>query len=274
MIEFMDASTGLKKYTGTAITASQHWPSWCKTNAATVLHTPESGLNSLADHAGIIFNQLSLITQQTLSLETKKKLAELLDTLRQDYQQLDYSQDISLAAHYIVCATVDDILRCAGSHEGQFLQKFHNSRLEQEKFYSILEHIHTQSDKYIDLLELMYLCLRFGYKGQYRHTPFGLQQWAFITDNVYRAIAQARGQHSYFLSADSLSLYNTSSLTPASSHSDKMKKQQQFYIVTLSIFITLMIVIGFIFQQTYNKTSEVLTTHHSMSDLAKQEVTL
>ncbi len=264
----MDASTGLKKYNNTAMAIPHHWPSWCRNISLSVLHSPQSGLNGLVDLAAVIFNHMPLMSQEPLALETKKKLIELVETLQQQYQQLDYSQDIALAAHYVVCATLDDILRSSGSHEGQFLQKFHNSRLEQEKFYSILDHAQSQPDKYIDLLELMYLCLRFGYKGQYRNTPFGLQQWSFITDTLYRTITQTRGQHSHRLSS---SLTLIQAITPTKKIT--RKKRHHFYIITSTACIALIVATGFIFQQTYETTRDALITHEFISPSPDKEIT-
>lgn len=228
-------------------------------------HTPNSGLNELVDHAAAIFSYTHLLTQNSLSSDIKKSIYELLETLQQHYQKLDYSQDIILAAHYIVCATLDDIIRCIGGNDGQYLQNFHNSRIEQEKFYSILEHISPQADKYLDLLELIYLCLRFGYKGQYRNTPFGLQQWSLISDTTYRIITQSRGQHSHTLSPTLLAPSPPEPIITRSTPATRSKKRKKFYFITASVFIVLAIATGLLFRQTYNTTRELLITHDFIS---------
>jgi type IV/VI secretion system ImpK/VasF family protein len=271
--EFMDLSVEPKKYTDLTTSSQRGLSHWHKV-AVSVRHSPDSGLNPLADQAASIFGHIHLMAHGPLSSETKRNITEHLEILQTHYQKLDYSPDISLAAHYIVCATLDDILRCIGSSDGQFLQKFHNSRIEQEKFYSILEHISPQADKYIDLLELMYLCLRFGYKGQYRNTPFGLQQWSFITDNVYRVIAQTRGQHSHTLSPSLFPLPSTdTSVSPGTISAGVTKKRRKFYTITLLAFAFLAIITGFIFRQTYDTTREALMTHEFVTSQQDQEAT-
>lgn len=267
----MTLSTELKTNAEAAIFAQNNLANWCKI-ASSVRHSPESGVNTLVDSSAAVFGYIHELTQNPLTSEVKKSILEHLEVLQKHYQQLGYSQDISLAAHYTLCATLDDILRCVGN-DGQFLQSFHNSRLEQEKFYSILEHIRPQSDKYIDLLELMYLCLRFGYKGQYRSTPFGLQQWSFLADNTYRLITETRGQHSHVLSPN-LSSFSLSKMLPPSTRaaSNATQKHRRFYVLTLVVFIVLAAVSGLVFRQTYNATREGLLADNVATSHQQQEV--
>lgn len=256
----MNSTTELTVTAETLVLPQNSLARWYKATSST-RHSSESGLNALVDCSAATFEYIHLLTQSTLSQEAKKNIEEYLDSLQKHYQHLGYSQDISLAAHYAVCATLDDMLRCLGS-DGQFLQNFHNSRLEQEKFYSILDHISAKADKYIDLLELMYLCLRFGYKGQYRNTPFGLQQWSLLTDNTYHLITHIRGQRSQVLSPG-LSIASHPKAPPLQSPptaSTTTKNQHRFYVIVLLIFIFFAVGAGFIFRQAYNTTRNVLST--------------
>ncbi|MES2204439.1 MAG: type IVB secretion system protein IcmH/DotU [Pseudomonadota bacterium] len=260
----MNPSTELKVTAETLVFPQNNLARWYKATTST-RHSPESGLNTLVDCSAAAFEHIHLLTQSPLSNESRKNIEEYLESLQKHYQQLGYSQDISLAAHYAVCATLDDMLRCIGS-DGQFLQNFHNSRLEQEKFYSILEHISPKAEKYIDLLELMYLCLRFGYKGQYRNTPFGLQQWSLLTDNTYHLITHIRGQRSHVLSPG-LSVATLPRALPLSSEIRPLttnKKQHRFYLSVLVAFIFFAILTGFVFRETYNTTREALSNAPSI----------
>lgn len=242
---------------------------WYKATLST-RHTPNSGLNNLADSSTAAFEYIYLLAKSPISNELRKNIEESLEALQKHYQQLGYSQDISLAAHYAVCATFDDMMRCAGN-EGRFLQTFHSSQLEQEKFYSILEHISAKTDQYIDLLELMYLCLRFGYKGQYRNTPFGLQQWSLLTNNTYHLITQVRGQRSHTLSPGLKS--HTPQKSPPVSASVTPKKQHSFYFQVILLFIILAISIGFVFRETYKTTRQAFNTHSVITPHQESEIT-
>ncbi|MCD8524811.1 MAG: type IVB secretion system protein IcmH/DotU [Gammaproteobacteria bacterium] len=200
------------------------------------------------------FFYLHHLIQSPLHADTKKNIADYLETLQKRYQGLDYSSDMTLAAHYIVCATVDDILRCMAHHDIQYLQKFHQSQLEQEKFYIILERIGKQPEKYIDLLELIYLCMRFGYKGQHRHSPFGLQQWSLVADNTYHIINATRGNHRHYLSTQN-------SLSEPVEYTEKITKKysrRQFYTITLLIFFILLLFTGILFHETFTLTRDTL----------------
>lgn len=257
----MNSATELDVTAKTSVFPQNNLARWYKATSS-ARHAPEAGLNTLVDCSATAFEHIYLLTQSPLTHESKKTIEEYLESLQKHYQHLGYSHDISLAAHYVVCATLDDMLRCTGN-DGQFLQNFHNSRLDQEKFYSILDHISPQADKYIDLLELMYLCLRFGYKGQYRNTPFGLQQWSLLTDNTYRLITDVRGQRGHHLSP-SLSpvatpLSKALPLTTQRTSPIAAKKQHHFYLIAILLFIFFAVAAGFVFRETYNATRDVLT---------------
>lgn len=107
----MDASTELKKHIIPPLTTAQSLSHWQKM-AISTCHAPQSGLNQLVDHTAALFFYLHHLIQSPLHADTKKNIADYLETLQKRYQGLDYSSDMTLAAHYIVCATVDDILRC------------------------------------------------------------------------------------------------------------------------------------------------------------------
>jgi len=250
---FMDASTELKKYIMPQLTTAQSLSHWQKM-AISTCHVSQSGLNQLVDHTAPLFFYLHHLIQTPSHSEIKKNIADYLEALQKRYQTLDYSSDMTLAAHYIVCATVDDILRCMANHEVQFLQKFHQSRLEQEKFYIILDRVGKQPEKYIDLLELIYLCMRFGYKGQHRHSPFGLQQWSLVADNTYHLINTTRGKHHHYLSTKSSCFEHVES-------TEKIKKKcsrHQFYTLTLLGFLMLLFCTGILFHETFTMTRDTL----------------
>lgn len=237
-----------------------HW----RNLAPVACHSSAAGVNALVDSAAAIFEHMQALMHHSTTDEIRQTLTQCLESLQKQYQQLDYSQDISLTAHYLICATLDDIMRhntkplfhssAIMTEPAQFLQSFHQGRLEQEKFYSILEHITTQPEKYIDLLELMYLCLRFGYKGRYRNTPFGLQQWTLLTDNLYHVITETRGEHSDLLSLPIPSCKNNVAILPPA------KKRLRFYLAIFSGLALFIIATSFIFKEAYDATYSALDT--------------
>ena len=53
---------------------------------------------------------------------------------------------------------------------------------------------------YIELMEFMYLCLTLGFKGSYRHTEFGNNQFEQICNALYKRIRAHHGDVSRTLS--------------------------------------------------------------------------
>ncbi len=58
----------------------------------------------------------------------------------------------------------------------------------------ILERLSQDPEVHIDLLELIYLCLRFGYLGQYRQIPEGKDIVNHITQKLFDCIRHQRGE--------------------------------------------------------------------------------
>jgi type VI secretion system protein ImpK len=70
-----------------------------------------------------------------------------------------------------------------------------------EKFFEILERLRGNPGRYIDLIELVYLCLALGYEGKYRHDPSGQGQLGQLQRDLYRLIREQRQLHDEGLSA-------------------------------------------------------------------------
>lgn len=238
-------------------------------------HSSEAGVNTLVDASAAIFESIETLVRHPNSQELYSVLTQQLERLRQHYQRLEYPQDISLTAHYVLCATLDDIMRhhkqplthhstVLLAEPAQFLPNFHRSHVEQDKFYSILEHIRRQPLKYIDLLELVYLCLRFGYKGQYSNTPYGLQQWWLLTEQTYQLIIEMRGQPSSTLSAPVL--YGKKNFAPSPSS----KKSQRFYVYTVGGLFALMLIASLVFKEAYDATDRALQASQDSTSFSRE----
>lgn len=80
------------------------------------------------------------------------------------------------------------------------LSSFHNETYGGEKFFLLLEKLSRNPAKYLDLLELMYLCLSLGFEGKYRVLSRGLVELDAIRDSLYRQIRSLRGDEQASLS--------------------------------------------------------------------------
>ncbi|WP_181441972.1 type IVB secretion system protein IcmH/DotU [Swingsia samuiensis] len=102
-------------------------------------------------------------------------------------------------AHYIVCASLDDVVQCTpwGSHgpwaDLSLTSAYHRDVRGGERFFGILKKLLESPNAYIDVIELMYLCMSLGMQGQYRLMPRGPAEFERIREETYATIVRVRG---------------------------------------------------------------------------------
>ncbi|HKR36475.1 MAG TPA: type IVB secretion system protein IcmH/DotU [Steroidobacteraceae bacterium] len=104
----------------------------------------------------------------------------------------------ALVARYLLCTFFDSAVLntpwgAQSDWSGQsLLVMFHKEKSGGEKFFQILERISAQPARYIDLIELQYVCLALGYEGMYRIDERGKSRLAELQHNLHRIIRDAR----------------------------------------------------------------------------------
>lgn len=175
-------------------------------------HSAKSGLNPLVDAASYLFSVLGKLK----SIQNYKQLNKLQQELIQEINNFQETikahganPEYAIVCRYIMCATIDDIVGntswgASVWDEFSLLKAFNQDHRHQDKFFSILERALRDPSLYIDLMELMYLCLSMGYKGRYRETEHSQYQLEQITNNLYKHIRAHRGSFSKTLSPQPL----------------------------------------------------------------------
>jgi type VI secretion system protein ImpK len=113
----------------------------------------------------------------------------------------------ALVARYLLCTFFDSAVLntpwgAQSDWSGQpLLVTFHKEKTGGEKFFQILERISAQASRYIDLIELQYVCLALGYEGMYRIQDRGQLRLAELQHNLFRIIRDTRGLREEELSA-------------------------------------------------------------------------
>lgn len=174
-----------------------------------ITHHPKAGLNPLVDAAAYLFSIMGKLKQ----IKSYRNLDKLHNELTQEIHVFQdaikaqgYSSEYLLVSRYALCATLDDIIiHSPWGSQGQWnsyslLSALNQEPIQQDRFFILLDRICKEPALYIDVMELMYLCLSFGYKGSYRSTEFSLSQLEQITNALYRRIRTQRGDFSKALS--------------------------------------------------------------------------
>ena len=110
------------------------------------------------------------------------------------------TDDIIITSRYIMCSFVDEMILTTPwggmSHWStqSLLSFFHKEALGGAKFFEILKRNEQQSARYIDILELSYVCLSLGFLGKYRLRASGPSEISSLQENLYQHIRQVR-QH-------------------------------------------------------------------------------
>lgn len=174
-----------------------------------VAHDAKAGLNPIVDAAGYLFSILGQLKQTNtnrLLSKLQNELIQEINTFQEAIKTLGYNLEFIIVCRYIMCALFDDIISdtswgCGGQWEAySLLAAFNQDARHQDKFYTIMERAVKEPVQYIDLMELMYICLSMGYKGQYRATEHNQFQLEQITNNLYKHIRAYRGNFSKTLS--------------------------------------------------------------------------
>jgi type VI secretion system protein ImpK len=97
-------------------------------------------------------------------------------------------------ARYVICTFLDSAIfqtpwggqNVWGSRS--LLLTFHNEAHGGEKFFTILERMRQDPARYLNLLELQYICLALGFQGKYRLEPNSRAVVQMLQDDLYRLI--------------------------------------------------------------------------------------
>jgi type VI secretion system protein ImpK len=164
---------------------------------------PGPGINPVVDAAATL---LALATRlrrarqpQNVAALRERVIAEL-KLFEQKIRALSLPTNLVRAAHYAVCATIDDIVLNSpwGSQSlwstQSLLSSFHTDVAGGDRFFDVLASLQSDPAKNIAVLELLFVCLSLGFEGRYRVHPRGASELARVQDNLYHIIRQYRGE--------------------------------------------------------------------------------
>jgi type VI secretion system protein ImpK len=168
-----------------------------------------SGLNPLLAAANRLLN---VLPQLRSSVQHPNPTA-LRDSLAQGIRQFEAQARAAgvptekiVAARYALCTLIDETATStplgasgAWAHQG-LLALFHGEVGGGEKFFQLLARLAENPQANIDLLELLYVCLEFGFEGRYRVTEGGQRQLEAIRQRLLMIIRKQRGEYERDLS--------------------------------------------------------------------------
>jgi type IV/VI secretion system ImpK/VasF family protein len=164
------------------------------------LYTSYHGINPLITAAHPL---LSIIDRLQLSRNIKadgnfyNNLQYELKVFQNRAINANYDEETVFIAHYLLSASINEKIHDQKSFNtfNKLMppQKEHNETTENspdEQFFVILDTIIDKPDHYLDLLELIYLCLSLGFEGKYKNKAH--QKLKAIMENLYQTITSRR----------------------------------------------------------------------------------
>jgi type VI secretion system protein ImpK len=160
------------------------------------------GLNPLVRAATPLLLMTAQAREATASVDVPGLRRQALDEIHQFEEQAraaGVSAEMVRAARYVLCAAVDEaVLSTPWGNQSEWAQHpllvaLHREAWGGEKFFDMLDRTAKDPAKFIDLMELQYLALAFGFAGKYQVQERGQDKLLEIQQNVYRRIREHRG---------------------------------------------------------------------------------
>src|SRR5215203_5608516 len=167
------------------------------------------GLNPLVQAASPLLLLIGTLRGTTASMDAAALRRHALEEIRRFEEQAHGSgirNEIVLAARYALCAGLDEaVLSTPWGSQSEWAQHpllvaLHREAWGGEKFFEMLDRISSDPASYIDLMELQYLNLAFGFAGKYQMMDRGHEHLADLQQGLYRRIRSERGHASEDLS--------------------------------------------------------------------------
>lgn len=133
--------------------------------------------------------------------DLRRTAVEAITRYERDLASARISPERARAAHYIVCATVDDVVLSkpwgvrAGWARSGLVSTFHMDVTGGDRVFDLLDHFHQSPGANKDLLLLIYLSLSLAFEGRTRISDRGTLELGRIRDGLYKTLL---GQYGVF----------------------------------------------------------------------------
>jgi len=160
------------------------------------------GLNPLVRAATPLLLLAAQLRESLSPMDVPGLRRHALEEIRRFEEQARSSRvpnEVVLSARYVLCAALDEaVLSTPWGNQSEWAQHpllvaLHREAWGGEKFFDMLERISQDPTRYIDLMELQYLALAFGFAGKYQVQDRGHEHLLQVQQDLYRKIRNHRG---------------------------------------------------------------------------------
>lgn len=160
-------------------------------------------INLLVEAAAVLFSVVNRLNRVESSFRSEELLEALTEEMRIFENKIStrYNTNFMLMVRSVVCAFIDEMV--AKSEWGS-KNKWNADMLSRvfvadngggtKNFFVILEQAVQEPVLHLDLLELMYLCLHFGFEGKYKGSKKINSALTETSNDLYRLLHKYRNQ--------------------------------------------------------------------------------
>jgi type VI secretion system protein ImpK len=162
---------------------------------------PQVGINPLAAAAAPLLDLIGRLRNTARppdSGDLRERAVAAMRQFEQDARATGLAPEQLRAAHYALCATIDDVvLNTPWGSQGPWntaslIATFHREVGSGDRFFQLLERLQKEPGKFKETLELMHLCISLGFQGRYRLSPRGPAELERVREGLYAVIAGQR----------------------------------------------------------------------------------
>ncbi|MCL5260217.1 MAG: type IVB secretion system protein IcmH/DotU [Gammaproteobacteria bacterium] len=164
---------------------------------------PNAGVNPLITAATPLFVIAAKLPEFDFPADRKKFFADLAHEVRafmHRAQNFGYRANTIFAARFALCALLDETIAktpwgaANNWQQNNLLQLFHQETSGAERFFMIVDSTLEDPKIHLDLLELLYLTLNYGFTGKFAKEEHGANELINLSNKLYHIILKQRGE--------------------------------------------------------------------------------
>ncbi len=163
--------------------------------------TPAITVSPLTEAASTLLQLLAglrQMRQQPDPGQLRDSVIRELRTFELRAREAGIKMDLLRPAHYALCASIDDVVlntpwgAASGWSRMSLVTSFHNEAGGTDRFFDQLSELRRDPEKFLPVIELMYLCLSFGFMGRLRRSPDPVGELERLRSETNSVIAAQR----------------------------------------------------------------------------------
>ncbi len=151
-------------------------------------------------------NRLRGLANHDAAESLRTKVVDELRVFQQNARNRNIADDEVRYGHYSLCALIDEVVLSTpwGAKSSwpkqSLVATFHNEVVSGNRMFEMAESLEARPNRSPNLLELIYLCISFGFEGRTRVQERGASNLQKMRDRVYKVIRERRGPYEKALS--------------------------------------------------------------------------